>query len=457
MLRTLFVLTLVATGIKYSFQGAFYILLFYLWNAYFRPDQWVWSGIIQQLRLSLTVGVALIIVSFFSSDRFRFSAGTLLLFAFLAQSLLSTMVSPVSAALWPAMIEFIKVVLISYLIVTLVNTEKRLRLTLIVIALSLGFEGARQGWAQLIVNPGGRNTNEWVMLGDNNGVAIGMLMLFPLLVALAQTTKDRSRYVAWFLSIGVLYRAISTYSRGGFLAASALALHYAVRSKHRLAAVLGVLAMAGFVSWVMPDAYWERISTVKTAADTTEANRIGFWMLGLDMANDYPATGVGLDGYRYMYDRYDPTFGLHGRRRDIHSTWFGVLAEVGYPGFVIFLLLLGNTALTARRVRRLAMVRPDLANLAVYATVMEAQVLVFAVGGTFITLQYKEFIWHVFALSMAVDHIIRRRLSDERTNEAGGQRDAGAAVIARMQRAQPGSLPDSAASPSMPPTVHGGV
>lgn len=433
MLRTLFVLGLVGVGIRYSLQGAFYILLFYLWNAYFRPEQWAWSDIIQQLRLSMTIGVALIIVSAFSSDRFRFSLGPLLMLAFLAQTLLATSMSTVSEVLWPGWIEFAKVVIVSYLIVAFVNTEDRLRLTLIVIGLSLGFEGARQGWAQLVTNPGARNTNEWVMLGDNNGVAIGMLMLFPLLVALAQTTRDQSRYFAWFLSVGVLYRAISTYSRGGFLAASAMAMHYAMRAKRRTLAIVGVAIMAGFIAWVMPDAYWERVNTVRTAADTTEANRIGFWMLGLEMANDYPVTGVGLDAFRYRYDEYDPTYGLHGRQRDIHSSWFGILADTGYPGFVIFLALVASVGFTARRVRRLAATRPDLANLAVYATVTEAQILVFAVGGTFITLQYKEFIWHVFAISMAIDHIVRERIAASTASSAGERGAVNAVALERLR------------------------
>lgn len=419
MLRTLFVFALIAAGLRYSLQGAYYILLFYLWNAYFRPEQWAWSSIIFEMRLSLTIGAALLIVAFFSSERFRGGFGPLLLVAFLAQCYVSTFLAPTSPFLWPALLEFSRVIVISYMIVTLVNTEERLRLAMIVIALSLGFEGARQGWAQLVVNPGGRNMNDWPMLGDNNGVAIGMLMLFPMLLGLAQTAMGRVRLGGLFLATGVLYRAVSTYSRGGFLAASALALHYAIRSKRRVAGVLGVFALAGLISFVMPDEYWSRISTVGTAAETTEANRIGFWMLGLEMANDNPVFGVGFDGYRHMYNLYDPTGGLHGYMRDIHSSWFGLLAELGYPGFAIFILLLGRTVFTAFRVRRLSKGRPDMENLAIYGTIMEAQVLVFAIGGTFITLQYKEFIWHVMALSMALDLIVRERLRLP-VPEAGG-------------------------------------
>src|SRR5690606_21710759 len=131
------------------------------------------------------------------------------------------------------------------------------------------------------------------------------------------------RMGGWFLGVGVMFRAIFTYSRGGFLSASALALHYAARSRHKISAVAMVLILATAISYVMPNEYWERISTVRTAANTTEATRIGYWRIGLDMAHDRPFTGVGFNAYMSMFDRYDPTFGASGSYRDVHSSWFG--------------------------------------------------------------------------------------------------------------------------------------
>ena len=43
MLRTIFVFILIVLGIRYSLKGAFYLLLFYLWIAYFRPDAWIFT------------------------------------------------------------------------------------------------------------------------------------------------------------------------------------------------------------------------------------------------------------------------------------------------------------------------------------------------------------------------------------------------------------------------------
>jgi hypothetical protein len=45
------------------------------------------------------------------------------------------------------------------LLVVLVTTEERLRMVFVLICVSLAFEGAKQGWAQLVLNPGGVNSN----------------------------------------------------------------------------------------------------------------------------------------------------------------------------------------------------------------------------------------------------------------------------------------------------------
>src|SRR5205823_3760146 len=139
---------------------------------------------------------------------------------------------------------------------------------LIVIALSLGFEGAKQGWVTLFRNPGGINENFLPMLGDNNGVAVGMLMLVPVFIALAQTSQTawERRFHQFFL-VGVAYRAISTYSRGAFLAAGALAIVYVLRSKRKVRSALGTAFLAVTLLSVLPQSFWDRMSTIPTSED----------------------------------------------------------------------------------------------------------------------------------------------------------------------------------------------
>jgi len=289
-------------------------------------------------------------------------------------------------------------------------------MALLVIAVSLGFEAAKQGWAQFVTNPGGENINEIVMLGDNNGVAVGMFMLVPIVVALARTATNRFEGLGHrFVAFGVIYRGIVTYSRGGFLAASALALHYVLRSKRKVVGLVAIAIVVGLIAPVLPDTFWNRMSTIEDAsedpdsADGSVRGRIHFWRVAMIMANDHPFAGVGHNAYNQFYDHYDFTHGMFKSARSVHSTWLGVLAELGYPGFIFFVAIFAHSLWQCWRVGRMAKTRPELKNLAIFAAAIEAGLVSAAVGGTFVIFQYNEMLWHFFALSTVVARLARER------------------------------------------------
>ena len=416
MLRALFVSVIILYGLFQSFRRPFYALLFYIWMAYFRPEYWLWTDFVSQLNLSLIVGVMVLVGTLLSGRRLRFGIGPCLLLLFLAQTFLATMMSQAFGYSWLYWQDFAKSTIISFLIVTLIDDEKQLRLTFLVIAFSLGLETVKQGWAQMILNPGAMNENPHAVLGDNNGVAIGMFMLVAIVVALARTSPGRKEKLAHqFATIGLLYRGISTFSRGGFLACAALGIHSLVRSKRKFAAIAGIVVVCVIIVPVLSDSYWTRMSTISSATEDTEianetsAGRIHFWQIAVEMANARPLTGVGHNAYSRFYDQYDTSEGQYGYGRAVHSSWFSVLAELGYPGFLLFLAILGNAFLACRRARRLAKRNPDMQNLAYYATAIEGALVAFAVGGTFVTFQYTEMLWHTLALSMVIDRLVAER------------------------------------------------
>ena len=177
MLRTLFVLGIVAVGLRYSLKQPFYALLFYLWISYFRPEEWVWGGIVMQLNLPLWAGIYALVAAVLSREKLGFDFRSGLLGLFLLLALLSTSLSPHFDYSWPWFTEFVKLIVMTYLIGAMAHTPERFRLVLLTIALSLGFEVVKQGWAELIRHPGAVNSNQIAFLGDNNGVAVGVLLL----------------------------------------------------------------------------------------------------------------------------------------------------------------------------------------------------------------------------------------------------------------------------------------
>ena len=269
MLRSAFVITILIFFAGLALRGPFEALLFYLWIAYFRPDTWLWDpSLLQTLRLSFVVGLYLMVRSLPRLGTAPFDIRGLLLLLFLAISGLSAWTSDVSAFAWEAWIDFGKTIVIAYLLYVLSSESfEKLRLAILAIAFSLGFEAAKQGYFGLLINPGGTNNNELPHLGDNNGVAVGMLMLVTLFIALSRTTANKwEKRLHLFLLVGVLYRAVTTYSRGAFLALAALTIVYVARSNQKFKAALGALLIASIVLPALPQRFWDRMGTI-TAAD----------------------------------------------------------------------------------------------------------------------------------------------------------------------------------------------
>jgi len=291
-----------------------------------------------------------------------------------------------------------------------------------VIALSLGFEGAKQGWAQLFLNPGAQNDNGIPFLGDNNLVAVGMLMLLPVTAALGRTASTRwGRLFFYLLSIGVLYRALSTYSRGGFLTCAAVGLMYWWRSPFKLrTAIAGLLAIA-IVLPALPPAFWTRMSTITAEGDYRDPSTVGrlhFWNVAVSMANAHPVLGVGFNSYQAAYDGYDTSDSQFGTARSVHSAWLGVLAELGYPGLLLYLSIVGLSFASCHRVRRMAARGEIPHELGRYAVGLESALVAFAVGGSFVPFQYYEMLWHYFALTMALEAVAVTEASTVRARAA---------------------------------------
>jgi probable O-glycosylation ligase (exosortase A-associated) len=424
VIRTLLVFVGLTVGWGFALQSALYAACLYLWIAYFRPESWAWSDIFVSLNLSYFAGGYLVLRTIFAGTKITFDWRSWLLLLFLAQSLLSTALGLNPAYSFDYWWDFAKMIVVSILLTNIIQTRGDLRLVLIVISLSLGFEAAKQGWAQMVLNPGGRNDNGVPFLGDNNLVAVGMAMLIPIIGALATTSTGWQKRALQFLNICVVYRGLSTYSRGGFLSIGAVSAIWFWRSPHKLKTLFAVLIAAALILPVLPQQFWDRMSTIAAPADQrddSQQSRLHFWQVAVAMANDRPLTGVGHAGYPRAYNQYDWTEGRFFTNRAVHSAWFGVFAELGYPGLLLFLLIVFSAMRACRRVR-LAAKRGELEGpLGAYAVAFESSLVAFIVGGSFVSFQYCEMLWHYFALTIALERVAVSEMAAQRAVKAAEQ------------------------------------
>jgi len=414
-MRTILVVVLIFIGIIASFYGSFNALMFYLWMAYFRPESWIWNNWLTSYNLSFFVGIFLLVSTFITNVKFRFTLFTGLLSLVAVHSFLSTSMSNYSNEIFPYWVEFIKIIGVSYLITMIVKSEKDLKITLIVISLSLGLEGAKQGWVHLITSPGSTNLNPHPVLGDNNGVAVGMLMITPIFFALYQTVERKLfKYGFLFIAIGVAYRALSTYSRGGFLTFLVMCTIYWLRSKHKSRTLLIFAMFFALILQTFPQEFWDRIDTIIASSseerDGSTISRIYFWEIGWEMAKDNQIFGVGHRAYQHAYNTYDYTTGQYGVNRAVHSTWFGLLSEWGFLGFLLFLSIYCYSLFSCIQVRKMCKGYLGSTSLKIYNKSIETSLVAGGVGATFLSFQYMEILWHFFALAVACNQILNAKI-----------------------------------------------
>jgi O-antigen ligase len=148
------------------------------------------------------------------------------------------------------------------------------------------------------------------------------------------------------------------------------------------------------------------------------------WQVAVVMANDRPLIGVGHRGYEAAYDTYDFSEGQYFHNRAVHSAWFGVLGDLGYPGLLLFVAIVVSSLLTCRRVR-LAARRGEIPGpLGPYAIALESSLIAFMVGGSFVSFQYCEMLWHFFALSVALNRVAVAEAAANRISREEQQRAA---------------------------------
>ena len=234
------------------------------------------------------------------------------------------------------------------------------------------------------------------------------MMLVPLFGALIRTAESRSEaFLHRFFLVGVFMRGITTYSRGGFVAAGVIGLLTLYRSPHKIRALIGIVTMAVLVSSVMPQKFWDRMATITASSEELDASargRLHFWEVATTMANAKPFTGVGFNGFERSYTAYDRSKDF-GEDRSVHSVWFGLLSELGYPGLLLFVAILLSAIWSCRKVVAVARRDPSRSDLRYYAQALSTSFMVYAAGGTFLPAQYNEMFWHFVGMTIALGAI----------------------------------------------------
>lgn len=366
---------------------AFIILLLYISVIYIRPQEWVPAVYGWPLIDILAILTAFFLLFKISQTKklILTAPQNLLLLGFLAAIVLSHLSHTYFWGAYNSFIEFSKIVIMFFLFVNVLDSEKKLKISLwliILLTVVIAVQGIEQfrtgfGWAgQPLSNEGRIN---WVgTFHDANDLALTLVMAIGFLLAFI---IGRSKIIMKIFSISLLgillYALYLTNSRGGYLALAATTIFYFIRKyKNKFIAVLigGSLVFAIFA--LGPS----RLSNI-SASEESAYGRVESWYEGIQMLKSSPLFGVG---YGMFTDEY---------RLTAHNSFVLVAAEEGLIGLFFWMALIyvcfkGLSILKQRN--------PRLTN---YTAGLEASLFGFMSSAFFLSRSYQAILYIMLALA----------------------------------------------------------
>ena len=290
---------------------------------------------------------------------------------FLSWALVTVLFSIAPETATDAYIERLKALVIFFVVVNTLRTPERLRLYILIILVAFLVYPAR-GTLQNFVTHNtlfGRAIWNKMYSNPNDLGAMTLLMLgLALAIATVKTQHVRVRQAAIALVGVTLLIILLTQSRGvflGLLVGFGPPLIARLRKRPSGTAPALVTVLAG-IALLVPDATWHRLAGItrlsstetmaqarqeqdpydRIAAESAVQRRL-ILENGLRIAANHPVLGVGIGCFNDAIVRYVPQLGP----RDAHNTYLSLAAEMGLPGLLLWLGLVGSVLLQVRHRR----------------------------------------------------------------------------------------------------------
>jgi probable O-glycosylation ligase (exosortase A-associated) len=396
-------------------------LLMFAWLGYMNPHRLSW-GFAHDFPFAYVVAITTLVGMLFSSEPKRVPATrlTVVWLLFIAWMGITTMFAFYPDAALLQYEKVLKIQLMSFAIIVLVTTRKRMLGLIWVIVLSLGYYGVKGGVFTILIGGVSRVWGpEGSFIDGNNEIAIALLMTLPMMYFLR--TVSHARWVRLGLLGAMIlcaFSVVGTQSRGALLGGLAMAGFLWIKSRHKVWTGVALLVLIPALFAFMPEQWHERMSTIETyQADSSAMGRINVWRMALNIANDNPIGGGFELWTRETFDRYSPE---KVETHDGHSIYFKVLAEHGWLGLVLFLGIGLLAWRTCSSIVRTVRGRKDLQWFSELARMLQVSVVAYAVGGAFLGLSYFDLYWNIVAIIVTSKVMLDKRIAESNQAAVAG-------------------------------------
>lgn len=418
-MRDIIVTLIVFGAVPFILMKPYIGVYMWSWLSYMNPHRFSWGFAYNMPFAAITAG-SLIIGLFLTKEKNKFPITpiTVIWLIFIFWITLSTFTAisvETSIGEWKRVI---KIQLITLLTLLLINTREKLNQLIWVIALSIGFFGIKGG---LFVAATAGSFRVWgppeSFIAGNNEIALALLMVLPFMWYLrSQSSNVWIRHALIIAILLCVLSIISSYSRGAFVAFTAVMMIFWMKSNKKFLIGLALVIVAAAVLSFMPSHYFERINTIQNyEEDGSAMGRINAWYFAFNLATEHPLTGGGFGTFtKELFLSYAPDPFKH---HDAHSIYFEVLGEQGFIGLFLFITLWLLSYRTCRNIKKQVRDNDNLRWAETLASMIQVSLVAYGVGGAFLGLAYFDLPYHIMAICVLCQLFVNKELAKDEEGE----------------------------------------
>lgn len=412
-MRDLFVAAVVFGLLPWVLRKPQVGIYLWCWISYMNPHRLAY-GFAFSFPWAYTIFLATMAGLFFSKEpkRIPWTRETVLMLLLLAWTLVTTYFAFFPDLAWESWVKFFKIMLMTFVTLVVINSRERILGMVWVIALSLGFYGIKggiftiaHGGVYRVQGPDG------TFIAGNNEMALALIMTVPLIRYLH--LQEQRHWLKLGLAGAMILTtlaAIGSQSRGALVAILGMAAFLWLKSRQKVMTAIYVVLAVGAIAAVMPQEWYDRMGTTKEyKQDDSALGRINAWHTAFNVAKDR-ITGGGMEMFRpSVFRQYAPEpFRVH----DAHSVYFEVMGEHGFVGFGMFMAIMGFAWLRGSSIIRRTKKIAELKWAHDLAAMTQVSIVGYATGGLFLGLAKFDFYWHLVAILVILDRLVRQALAE---------------------------------------------
>jgi probable O-glycosylation ligase (exosortase A-associated) len=394
-------------------------LMVFCWLSYMNPHKLCWGFALafpfaQVTALATLAGLLI----WKEPKRIPWAPTNVLLLLFLLWMSFTTLFAFNELAAWYEWNTVWKIQLMTFLIMMIMTTKERINNLVWVMALSLGFYGVKGGIFTLVSGGGNRVWGpSGSFIGGNNEIGLAMIMAIPLLRYLQLSmTKVWGKHCMSAAIILSFICVLGTQSRGALIGIAAMLGFLLLKSRNRFPLLLLLAITIPATLSFMPDSWYARMQTIRNyEKDGSAMGRINAWHTAVNVAKDRV---VGC-GYKCLHTELP--FALYAPNpndvHDAHSIYFEVLAEHGFIGLILFLLIAFTAWRTASKTIRLVANNPGMKWSADLCSMIQVSFVGYGAGGMFLGLAMFDLYYNLIAVVIACNVYVRKYVSGTVPND----------------------------------------